>query len=101
MSELEKQQRDAYQATRKKHILIQLIAIAVLTATLLACCISFFSVNKATYVNYKEQGDVVYRAYLADNEFYEQSSLNGSHAYVATLIESMTADFTGTWKTRA
>ena len=30
---------------------------------------------------------------MADNAFYEQEYLNGSHAYVASLIERMTADF--------
>ncbi len=93
MSELEKQQREAYQKNRKKWILIQSIILIVLSTVLLFSSVTFFKLNKDEYVNYTEEGNVIHKAYLSDNEFYSESYLNGSHAYVSSLIEKMSADF--------
>lgn len=93
MSELEKQQRDTYQKKRQLYILIQAIAICVLTVALIITSLTYTKMNKNTYVSYSQSGNVVYRAYLADNEFYEQEYLNGEHAYVSELINRMTGDF--------
>ncbi|MBE6530639.1 MAG: hypothetical protein E7679_00915 [Ruminococcaceae bacterium] len=93
MSEFEKLQRDTYQKKRKLLILIQAIAICVLTVALLITSLTYIKMNKSTYVYYSESGNALYRAYLADNEFYEQEYLNGEHAYVSELIDRMTGDF--------
>ena len=94
MSEFEKQQRDAHQKKRQKWILIQSAIIGVLVLGLLITSLVYYKLNKDTYVYYAEEGNVIHRAYLADNEFYDESYLNGSHAYVTSLIEKMTGDFT-------
>ncbi len=93
MSELEKLERDTYQKKRRLHILIHTIVICVLTVALLVTSLTYIKLNKNTYVYYSESGDVLYRAYLADNEFYEQEYLNGQHAYVSELIDKITGDF--------
>ena len=93
VSELEKLQRDEYQNKRKKRIRIQTIVIIALTVALLISSFAFTKQSKDTFVAYAEEGNVIHRAYLADNSFYEESYLNGTHAYVASLIEKMTADF--------
>ena len=93
MSELEKLQRDEYQNKRKKRIRIQTIVIIALTVALLISSFAFTKQSKDTFVAYAEEGNVIHRAYLADNSFYEENYLNGTHAYVASLIEKMTADF--------
>ena len=94
MSEFEKQQRDAYQRNRKKWILIQTVIIGVLVFGLLITSLVYYKMNESTYVYYTEEGNVIHKAYLADNEFYEEEYLNGSHAYLASLIEKMTGYFT-------
>ena len=94
MSELEKQQRDAYQSNRKKWIIIQFAIIGALVLGMLISSLVFFQMNKSTYVYYNEEGNVIHKAYLNDNEFYDESYLNGSHAYVSALINKMTGDFT-------
>ena len=94
MSEFEKQQRDAYQRNRKKWIIIQSVIIGVLVLGMLISSLVFFRMNKSTYVYYTEEGNVIHKAYLSDNEFYDESYLNGSHAYVSALIDKMTGDFT-------
>lgn len=93
MSELEKIKRDEYQRKRKKFIWIQTVVVGILTLATIITSTLFISNNKNAYVGYTEEGKVIYRAYLADNDFYEEEYLNGSHAYVASLINKMTADF--------
>ena len=93
MSELEKIKRDEYQIKRKKLIWIQMVVVGILTLATIITSTLFISNNKNAYVGYTEEGKVIYRAYLADNDFYEEEYLNGSHAYVASLINKMTADF--------
>lgn len=93
MSELEKIKRDEYQRKRKKFIWIQTLIVGILTLATIITSTLFISNNKNAYVGYTEEGKVIYRAYLADNDFYEEEYLNGSHAYVASLINKMTADF--------
>ena len=93
MSELEKQQREAYQRNRKKWIYIQTAVIVVLAIATLLSAMTYSSLNKKTYVSYVQDGNAIYKAYLADNEYYSEEYLNGSHAYVASLIDKMTADF--------
>lgn len=93
MSELEKIKRDEYQRKRKKFIWIQMLIVGIFTLATIITSTLFISNNKNAYVGYTEEGKVIYRAYLADNDFYEEEYLNGSHAYVASLINKMTADF--------
>ncbi len=94
MSEFEKQQREAHRRIRQKWILIQSVVIGILVLGVLITSLVYYKMNKATYVYYTEEGNVIHRAYLTDNEFYDESYLNGSHAYVASLIKYMTGDFT-------
>lgn len=93
MSELEKQQREVYQKNRRKWIYIQAAIIIVLTVATILSAIVYSSLNKHTYVSYTQDGNAIYKAYLADNEFYSEEYLNGSHAYVAKIVDKMTADF--------
>lgn len=93
MSEIEKIQRSEYQKKRK--MVIRIFSAVVLFLLLVTAFTSFTynKLNKQTYVSYTQSGQVTYYAYLADNEFYDVDHLNGSHAYVASLIDRMTADF--------
>lgn len=93
MSEKEKIMRAKYQRRRKGWITFQTIVIVLVTLVLAFGGYLYYGLNKATFVPYTQKGNVIYKAYLADNAFYEQEYLNGSHAYVASLVEKMTADF--------
>ncbi len=93
MSEIEKQERAAYQKGRKKIIYIQTAIIIVLTVLTLISSFTFADMSRKTYISYSETGNVVYKAYLKDNQYYSEAYLNGSHAYISSLIDRMTADF--------
>ena len=93
MSELEKQLRDQHEKWRKKWTKIQTIVVCALAFLTLISSFTFVGIKKNTYVPYVENGNVIHRAYLGDNEFYDENYLNGTHAYVSSLIDKMTADF--------
>ena len=94
MSESEKAKRAEFQKKRKK--VIYIIAAVVLVLSMLTAVFSliFVEKNKDTFVYYHEDGSALYHAYLNDNEYYEEDRLNGSHAYVSSLIHHMDASFT-------
>ena len=93
MSEFEKSQRAAYQRYRKKLIFIETaVVVALLILTVIMSSV-FVVLDKDTYVSFEEKGSVLYHAYLANNEYYEEAYLNGNHAYVSELIDKMDAQF--------
>lgn len=93
MSEAEKRQRLAYKQNRKKWMVIQIIAISLVTLILLGSLVTYTQLNKTYYISYTESGDVDYDVTLKPNEFYEETVLDKGQLYVASLIESITADF--------
>lgn len=93
MSEFEKVQRDQYQLKRNKCIFVQKILLILLSVAFLLCMIGYIKYDRNTYVYYTEDGNAIYKAYLSENDFYDEEYLNGSHAYVSSLVEKMTADF--------
>ena len=93
MSELEKARREQHEKWRKKWIRFLSVIICIFAVSSLLSFCAFNNIKKNTYVPYSEDGNVIHRAYLADNKFYDENYLNGSHAYVASLIDKMTADF--------
>jgi hypothetical protein len=93
MSEFEKLKRDEYQK-RRKTIIYYLIALALVLSLVTATfSIVFASLDANTYVDYQQEGSALYHAYLNENEYYEEERLNGSHAYISSLIHHMDVDF--------
>lgn len=91
MSELEKQQRSEYQENRKKQITKRSVIILILTAALLISCVVTNRLSQNTFVTYTENGAADYQVYLNNNEFYSEEYLDANHAYVAALIDEITA----------
>ena len=93
MSEFEKLKRDEYQKRRKK-IIYYLTALALVLSLVTATfSIIFANLDANTYVDYQQSGSALYHAYLNENEYYEEERLNGSHAYISSLIHHMDVDF--------
>lgn len=93
MSELEKLQRSLYQKRRNLLILIQGVVAGILLVATLFVSIACMITGKETYVYYTEKGEVDYRVYLGENEFYTEEYLDKNHAYVSSLIDHVAADF--------
>ena len=93
MSEFEKLKRDEYQKKRKE-IIYYLAALALVLSLVTATfSIIFANLDANTYVDYQQSGSALYHAYLNENEYYEEDRLNGSHAYISSLIHHMDVDF--------
>ena len=93
MSEAERLRRQEYKRNRKKWIIIQSIALAVVLAIALTCFVVYDRMNRTYYNEYTENGDVDYKVYLKDNQFFEENYLGKDQSYVASLIKEITADF--------
>ncbi|MBQ9121709.1 MAG: hypothetical protein IJY12_05065 [Clostridia bacterium] len=93
MSELEKLERANYQRKRKSRILFQGIVAMILVAATLIMALTYYRMNKDAYVYYTENGSVEYQVYLKDNGFYDENYLDGEHAYVSALMDSVVSEF--------
>lgn len=95
MSELEKMYREEHRSKRKKFIFYQQIGLMLLAVLLLVFTVVYFKTDKDTYVYYSEEGKAVHYANLTEEgqEYFGTDRLNGSHAYVTSLIRDMSADF--------
>jgi len=69
----------------------------LLLILLLIFCVFFvsksFNVNGVEVINYSEQGNIDYKVYLKDNDFYETKYLGKNMHYVASLIDKVDFDF--------
>lgn len=55
----------------------------------LAKCINLFDEQQGKVINYKENGNIDYKVYLKENEFYDQSYLTEGMSYVASIIKNI------------
>ena len=94
MSEAERLRRQEYKRNRKKWIIIQSVALAVVLAIALASFVIYDRMNRTYYIEYTENGGVDYKVFLKDNPFYDDAYLEKDQSYVASLIKEITAEFT-------
>ena len=92
MSELEKLQRAQYQENRKKQITKKSVILLILVVALVISCTVTSRLSQNTFVTYTESGKADYQVYLNNNEFYSEEYLDANHAYVAVLIDEITAN---------
>ena len=93
MSEAEKKRREDYKQNRKKWILIQSIAIALISMIVLGTAFAYYQINKTYYIDYTEKSNVDYSVQLTPNNFYEKEWIEKDKAYVSALIENIMAKF--------
>ena len=59
--------------------------------------LAFFSIylerSKEQYVNYDESSNIDYKVWLKENDFFDNSYLESNRQYIASLIDSITANF--------
>ncbi len=93
MSESERLRRQEYKRNRKRWIMIQTIALVVAVVVALGSYVVYDTMNRTYYIEYTESGEVDYKVYLKDNNFFEKDYIEKDHSYVASLIKDMSADF--------
>lgn len=93
MSEKEKIRRAKYRQNREKWIFAQTIIVIVVAIAVLISALVCRELTKDHFVTYREGGSIDYDVYLKDNEFYDTPALDKDQSYVASLIESVIANF--------
>ena len=93
MSEAERKRRSDYKRNRKKWMLVQIIAIALVTLLVIGSTFIYYQKNKTFYIDYSERSEIDYTVHLKQNDFYAESTLDKGQAYVASLIDRVVADF--------
>lgn len=93
MSEREKKKRASYRRRRKIWIGALTALLALMTLFVCTCGVLLYRSNQTSYINYTETGKVDYKVGLLPNEFYDNRELGSGQAYVASLIDHITATF--------
>ena len=91
MSEAERKKRQDYKENRKKWILIQVIAIALVSIIAIGSFVVYDRVNREYYIHYAEDGRVNYEVFLLENDFFEDESVGADKAYITSLIKNIEA----------
>lgn len=93
MSEFERKKRIAYKENRKKVIIIQIIALAIVFAVAIGSFLIFYQLNKTYYVHYTESGRIDYKVFLKENDYFEEKWLGPDQAYISNLTDTIESDF--------
>ena len=93
MSEAEIKRRRDYKRNRKKWILIQTIAIAVVCMIALGSFLVYDRMNRTYYIEYTESSRVNYEVKYNNNPFFEDEWIGSGQSYVSSLINQIKADF--------
>ncbi|MBQ8321338.1 MAG: hypothetical protein IJX92_03120 [Clostridia bacterium] len=93
MSEAERKRRQDYKENRLKWIIIQVAAMALVAIIAIGSFIVYDNMNRTYYIHYTEKGDVDYKVFLNENDFFEEEWLGPDKAYVASLIDDIVSDF--------
>ena len=93
MSEAEIKKRQDYKRNRKKWILIQAVAIAIVCVIALGSFFIYDRMNRTYYIEYTESGSVDYKVQYKENNFFDEEWIGSGQSYVTSLIKGMQADF--------
>ena len=93
MSEDERLRRQEYKRNRKKWMLIQGIALAIVLAVALTSFLVYDRMNQTYYIEYTEGGSVDYKVHLKENSFFDKDYVGAGQSYVASLIDNINASF--------
>lgn len=93
MSEKEILNRQRYKENRKKWLLIQAVAIAVVVAVALGSFLIYDRMNRTYYIEYTENSEIDYQVYYQENKYFDDLIRGEDQTYIAHLIDHITADF--------
>ncbi len=93
MSEFEIKRRQDYKRNRKKWILIQGCALALLVVIALSMFLVYDRMNRTYYIEYTESSSADYKVAYKNNSFFEEEWVGSGQSYVSSLISGISADF--------
>lgn len=93
MSEVEIKRRQDYKRNRRKWILIQTVALALVCIIALGSFLVYDRMNRAYYIEYTENGNVDYAVQYKDNGFYGEEWIGPGQSYVTSLVKLMNVKF--------
>lgn len=93
MSEVEIRKRQAYKRNRRKWILIQAVAIAIICVMALTSFVIYDRMNRTYYIEYTENGSVDYRVKYEENNFFDEEWIGAGQSYVSYLTDAVEARF--------
>ena len=93
MSEAERKKRQDYKANRKKWILIQAIALAVLCVIALGSYYLFDKMSEEYFIEYTENGSIDYKVQYKENSFFEEDWIDAGQSYVSSLVNGIDTTF--------
>ena len=93
MSEIERKKRQDYKRNRKKWIIIQAAALAVVIFIALGSFLVYERMNRTYYIEYTENGSVDYKVQYKNNSFFEDEWIGSGQSYVSSLVNGIRADF--------
>lgn len=87
-----------YNANRKKlskkgFITISILITAIIIVSIIVSMTDSVELNKEQGVKYNENGNIDYKIYLKDNNYYDTSYLNKGMQYVASLIKTINVKY--------
>lgn len=81
------------QTKRRNTVLAFVCTIIIIFLFAMSFLVIYAQKNKEQYVNYNETSNVDYKVYYKENEFFEENYLSSNKQYIASLIDSINADF--------
>lgn len=91
MSEAERKRRFDYKHNRSKWIRVWAFIIAIVSIATVLLTWTYYNTSKNYYINYTENSEVDYKVYLKENDFYDEEYLDKDQAYIASLIDKVSA----------
>ena len=93
MSEKEILRRQLYKKNRKKRILIQAVALALVAVIAVGCFFTYHCLSRTYYIEYAENSVTDYQVIYQENEYFDDPVRGKDQTYIAHLIDHIVADF--------
>ena len=79
----------------RKREIQNLVLMIIITAIIgLLTIFAYFAKGKDHYIKYNENSQIDYKVYLKENDFYDKNYLEKGKGYIASLIDSISTNFT-------
>ena len=79
----------------RKREIQNLVLMIIITAIIgLLTLFAYFAKGKDHYIKYNENSQIDYKVYLKENDFYDKNYLEKGKGYIASLIDSISTNFT-------